>query len=1226
MGIHKVHYALAFLHCRTWAFIGRVGMSFPSRPDTFRQTLEVATMLSLPPFGIAQTLLQLKSLGYNVGERVFTRCLAGKGYEIQTSKLYPFDGYLTLKDKGFTFTRFNPQSIGGGEKFTTNDGYQYLISQNKKGYGVYLVVNAGGRKDEEITRCPSLFYECDGVPKEEQWERLDRLPIKASLIVETRNSLHVYYKTHEQEQDGWRVLQQRVIQLMESDPAIHNESRLMRLAGFYHQKKGLEPSRVTIQLANDSVYSRSFFEKLLPTWDESRWSEVRERVSNEEIKQRLEAAKQRRARELNNVDEFPLEICLSKDDRHIIANGTGKGQRNHLGFKLASNLIATANWLNYTGYRYLDNERDLFEEYCERCTPSINSIEREQIWKSASNSNPTPSLSDEALENCIKAWQYKQLPESEKRKKYELEPETEAYQEYLEQETEQEEIEKAISLEKNLYRFKNWLNKGIKKLRGQGFSKSENPQKIVSPLQVIKYDLKEGLPTLEKWEKWGKPIIEFSNLTDRLKVYHDAIEKGYAIHDCSFMGAGKSHSVPQLKNESGKIWYISQDHRNPSIPLIEEEFTDLMPRSKYGFYRDNQGKLRVATENTDPSLIEIKGNCIRADWFNLLANKGYNPNEKTSEGEINPICKTCPILGQCKSQSVWYLKQRSEALKSDQIREDIKSSPQPEDYDYSNDIGVLEEPERSLQPTKALTSFYENILIESDRFREQVLPSTYQYLDAVIQSFKSLTTRENYTQAEKRYGLTSESLKTAFPLHSHLDEIIEELETINLLSNIIIEANRVELSKSDYKKYQSSVKLCNDIFRKEAYQKTQGNLESLPPNALIYLLKFIHGEEGIAARLNGKALTLTIDDRSSYSPALKAMKSVIFLDSTISTERLQKDSGLERPIISIRQKINKPLDNLIVHNIQIEGLGSSTYSETALKRVKAVTAAINKNAGYSVPIISLKAYQEQLSTQGYWFVDNRGSNDFEGLENLIAVGSPYPNVGSVQDNYYALYGTLDGFNEYYAHLVSSEILQFTGRPRPHRYKDQQFHLWFINSGLDLDFLTEYGATVINQHGFELANVAGNEYQYRMYSIIKTIDALTKDGKKITQDAIAQMINISGSKKKVTQSSISQFLKSAGVTLSELASKIISGPINDSNRLTNNSDWLLKSSYFRVLFNLDPLEILKELIPVILNVGWRDFRETLLAECPEMLRIKVESVLTGLLIAQDGLPETVFDTQ
>ncbi|PSF29180.1 hypothetical protein C7H19_24465 [Aphanothece hegewaldii CCALA 016] len=1180
-------------------------------------------MTNLPPFGIAQTLLQLQILGYQTLDRVYIRCIAGKGFDIQADKLYLFDGYLTIKEQGFTFTRLLPQKKGGGEKFTTNDGYQYLISHNKKGYGVYLVVNAGGRKDEDITRCPALFYECDGVSKDEQWERLDRLPVKPSLTVETRNSLHNYYRTDEQTPDGWRALQQRLIQKMDADPANINPSRLLRLAGFYHQQKGLEQFPVTLQLASDAVYNRSLFDELLPTWDATRWSETFEAVSNEEIKQRLEAAKQRRELSLNNVDGFPLEICLSKDDRALIASGTGQGGRNHLGFKLASNLIATANWLNYTGYRYSDNERDLFEEYCDRCTPSISHKEREQIWRSASSSNPTPSLPDEAIENCIKAWQWKQLPESEKQASLSKsigEPDPALYQQHLDKEVELEEIEKAEKLERNLYRFKQGLNEGTKKLKGKGSSKSENPQKIVSTPKVIKYDLKEGLPTHEQWEKCGKPIIEFDS-KNRLGIYNDAINKGYAVHDSSFMGAGKSHGVPQLQNESGKIWYISQDHRNPSIPLIEEEFTDLMPRSKYGFYRDEQRKLRVATEETDPSLIEIKGNCIRADWFNLLANKGYNPNEKTEEGEINPICKTCPILGQCKSQSSWYLKQRSKALKFDKIREDIKSSPQ-KDYDYSNDIGVLEEPSRSLQPTKKLTSFYEQILIESDRLREQVLPSTYQYLDRLIQSLKSLATRKNHTQEEKRYGLTNESLKTALASHSNSGEIIDELDKIQLLGEIIIKPNGVDLSKSDYKKHKSLAKLCNNIFRKEAYQETKENLENLPPNALIFLLKFINGEKGIAARLNGEALILTIDDRSSYSPVLNSMKSVIFLDSTISTERLQKISGLERPIISIRQKINKPLDNLIVHNIQIEGLGSSTYSDTALKRVMAVKDAINKNAGYSIPIISLKAYQEQLGASGYWFVDNRGSNDFEGLENLIAVGSPNPNVGSVQDDYYALYGTLDSFNEYYAHLVSEEILQFTGRPRPHRYKDQQFHLWFINSGLDLDFLKEYGATIINQHGFELTPEAGNETQYKRLTILNTIHSLQQQGIKITQDAIANVVG-------VTQPAISQLFKNAGVTLSELVENIRQ-PIEDYNRSPYNPDnpapdWF-KSSYFRLLLELNPVELVQEFISEILNMRWAVFRDSILSFFPKPIQDKLESALIGLFIAENGLPETVFDTQ
>ncbi|MFM6397393.1 MAG: hypothetical protein ACKPFF_12015, partial [Planktothrix sp.] len=52
--------------------------------------------------------------------------------------------------------------------------------------------------------------------------------------------------------------------------------------------------------------------------------------------------------------------------------------------------------------------RGLFDDYCDRCNPSINNRERETIWRSAQKDNPTPCLDDDKLENCYKAWQRKQ--------------------------------------------------------------------------------------------------------------------------------------------------------------------------------------------------------------------------------------------------------------------------------------------------------------------------------------------------------------------------------------------------------------------------------------------------------------------------------------------------------------------------------------------------------------------------------------------------------------------------------------------------------------------------------------------------------------------------------------------------------------------------------------------------------------------------------------------------
>ncbi|WP_242038146.1 DUF3987 domain-containing protein [Tolypothrix sp. FACHB-123] len=105
------------------------------------------------------------------------------------------------------------------------------------------------------------------------------------------------------------------------------------------------------------------------------------------------------------VDDIPLYQCLTLDDRNLIDNGVGEGSRDDNGAKLARNLIGTAARLNYLGERFAGEPRQLFDDYCSRCSPPLSTKDAERIWKSASNSNPTASLTDDALINCIKAWQ-----------------------------------------------------------------------------------------------------------------------------------------------------------------------------------------------------------------------------------------------------------------------------------------------------------------------------------------------------------------------------------------------------------------------------------------------------------------------------------------------------------------------------------------------------------------------------------------------------------------------------------------------------------------------------------------------------------------------------------------------------------------------------------------------------------------------------------------------------
>ncbi len=128
-----------------------------------------------------------------------------------------------------------------------------------------------------------------------------------------------------------------------------------------------------------------------------------------------EPAERQTQRPMAQVGEVPLEVCLGRADRNLIQQGAPAGQRNDAGAKLARNLIGTAYYLRDIGQRFAGEPRDLFDRFCDRCSPPIATKEAEQIWQSATKkSNPTPSLSQDKIATCIKAWeqrqQFKALP------------------------------------------------------------------------------------------------------------------------------------------------------------------------------------------------------------------------------------------------------------------------------------------------------------------------------------------------------------------------------------------------------------------------------------------------------------------------------------------------------------------------------------------------------------------------------------------------------------------------------------------------------------------------------------------------------------------------------------------------------------------------------------------------------------------------------------------------
>ena len=109
-----------------------------------------------------------------------------------------------------------------------------LITLNKT-RGLYFVVNAGGNDDESITRCNAYFAEIDDRPLAEQHSLFDALPLRPSIRLETKKSVHAYwFPDVRQSVADWSDMQLRMIAKLKSDPSISNASRVMRLPYFNH--------------------------------------------------------------------------------------------------------------------------------------------------------------------------------------------------------------------------------------------------------------------------------------------------------------------------------------------------------------------------------------------------------------------------------------------------------------------------------------------------------------------------------------------------------------------------------------------------------------------------------------------------------------------------------------------------------------------------------------------------------------------------------------------------------------------------------------------------------------------------------------------------------------------------------------------------------------------------------------------------------------------------------
>jgi hypothetical protein len=180
---------------------------------------------------------------------------------------------LAGQDAPFTFQTFDDVKVWSEEKQkfinrqapnlarifqgTLNQHKQALAALNAKGAGVYVTVNQTdlkGRSLANIVKVRALFVDLDGSPIQPILDLPEDL--QPHIIIESSpNKWHAYWLVNNCELEQFKQLQQALAAKFNGDKAVNDLPRVMRLAGFSHNKA--ESFITRIHTMQDNLYPYS---------------------------------------------------------------------------------------------------------------------------------------------------------------------------------------------------------------------------------------------------------------------------------------------------------------------------------------------------------------------------------------------------------------------------------------------------------------------------------------------------------------------------------------------------------------------------------------------------------------------------------------------------------------------------------------------------------------------------------------------------------------------------------------------------------------------------------------------------------------------------------------------------------------------------------------------------------------------------------------------------------
>jgi hypothetical protein len=663
------------------------------------------------------------------------------------------------------------------------------------------------------------------------------------------------------------------------------------------------------------------------------------------------------------------------------------------------------------------------------------------------------------------------------------------------------------------------------------------------PFKTAKKNRFEGLGYLKQE---GEKI----DGSKRAEVLMEVMRDGQIALDRSIPGEGKSHCVPilpSLLKVGERLIYVTNQHRNPTIPAINE-FPDIIPRNQFGAYDDENGMRKLADSSYEGELV-LEGNCHLAGIFHKLNELGHDPYESSVEGQ-NPVCPSCSKLKECNSEKGNFLYDSRQIKESQIYRAHIDQLSRKEDY--SNTYLVPDEIETSISPTKTISADLQHSILDSNRHYPVLNDVEKLLLIEIMEGLKPLF------DDKSPHGLDMEKiLETLSKFKGDvLDKMILKIEGNGInFSDLLPKTESIletdGLNKRDKNELNKGARTYAEIVENDDLGAILGKIS---PNITLYILQAIQGKTGVILRISKEhndpddkrtkvnKIKAVIDNRSAYD-FLNNCKGVAILDATKSSDRLAKELNLKRPIKVVHSEDKTPYKNVTYHMWRFKGIRSNNLRNEGVDRWNAARKELEKK-NPDIKFISPKKHNtpdtrierdKPVRTSvfigdGHWGNHNRGSNAYEHLTVLGAAGMPFPNVGVIQDEYQCLYGSLEGFDEFYAEKVNAEIFQLNGRLRAQRKTEHCDIHHFVTEDYDPKWLISWGFKVIDKDVFCLTPLAGDPTQQAQHRLILSVCQLVEKNIPITQVAIAdEIVNPQTGKKGISQPAVHKILSGLKTT-------------------------------------------------------------------------------------------------